>query len=77
MGLTMEVADEIAVLNYGKLIADGAVGRGMEAHRVLPVSDAVQAAELLRWLLRDGDFVLLKGSRGEKLERILEAFELK
>ncbi len=24
MGLTMEVADEIAVLNYGKLIADGA-----------------------------------------------------
>jgi ABC-type branched-subunit amino acid transport system ATPase component len=23
MGLTMEVADEIAVLNYGKLIADG------------------------------------------------------
>jgi ABC-type branched-subunit amino acid transport system ATPase component len=24
MGLTMEVADEIAVLNYGRLIADGA-----------------------------------------------------
>ncbi|MGA9820385.1 MAG: high-affinity branched-chain amino acid ABC transporter ATP-binding protein LivG, partial [Desulfobaccales bacterium] len=23
MGLTMEVADEIAVLNYGRLIADG------------------------------------------------------
>jgi branched-chain amino acid transport system ATP-binding protein len=24
MGLTMEVADTIAVLNYGRLIADGA-----------------------------------------------------
>jgi UDP-N-acetylmuramyl pentapeptide synthase len=49
----------------------------MEAHRVLPVIDAAQAADLLRWLLRDGDFVLLKGSRGVKLETILEAFELK
>jgi UDP-N-acetylmuramoyl-tripeptide--D-alanyl-D-alanine ligase len=67
----------VAVGEHGKLIADGAVGRGLEAHRVLPVSDAAQAADLLRWLLRDGDFVLLKGSRAVKLERILEAFELK
>mgnify|MGYP003351925774 CR=1 FL=1 len=41
------------------------------------VADAQQAAELLRWLLRDGDFVLLKGSRGMQLERVLGAFELK
>jgi UDP-N-acetylmuramoyl-tripeptide--D-alanyl-D-alanine ligase len=67
----------VAVGERGKWIADGAVNRGMEAHRVLPVSDAAQAADLLRWLLRDGDFVLLKGSRAVKLERILEAFELK
>lgn len=58
-------------------IADGAVACGLEAQRVLPVSDARQAADLLRWLLRDGDFVLLKGSRGIHLERVLEAFELK
>jgi UDP-N-acetylmuramoyl-tripeptide--D-alanyl-D-alanine ligase len=58
-------------------IADGAVRGGMEAHRVLPVSDARQAADLLRWLLRDGDFVLVKGSRGMHLERVLETFELK
>ncbi|MCG3147610.1 MAG: UDP-N-acetylmuramoyl-tripeptide--D-alanyl-D-alanine ligase [Verrucomicrobiae bacterium] len=58
-------------------IADGAVSRGMESHRVLPVSDAQQAADLLRWLLRDGDFVLLKGSRGMQLEKVLAAFELK
>ena len=67
----------VAVGEHGKLIADGAVNRGMEAHRVLPVTDAAQAADLLRWLLRDGDFVLLKGSRAVKLETILEAFELK
>jgi len=67
----------VAVGANGKLIADGAVNRGLEAHRVLPVTDAAQAAELLRWLLRDGDFVLLKGSRGVRLEKVLEAFELK
>jgi UDP-N-acetylmuramoyl-tripeptide--D-alanyl-D-alanine ligase len=67
----------VAIGEHGKLIADGAVGRAMEAHRVLTVTDAAQAAELLRWLLRDGDFVLLKGSRALKLERILEAFEIK
>jgi UDP-N-acetylmuramoyl-tripeptide--D-alanyl-D-alanine ligase len=67
----------VAVGEHGRLIADGAVRGGLEAHRVLPVTDAVQAADLLCWLLRDGDFVLLKGSRGVKLETILEAFELK
>jgi UDP-N-acetylmuramoyl-tripeptide--D-alanyl-D-alanine ligase len=67
----------VAVGPQAKLIADGAVNRGMESHRVLPVNDARQAADLLRWLLRDGDFVLLKGSRGMKLEQILQAFELK
>jgi UDP-N-acetylmuramoyl-tripeptide--D-alanyl-D-alanine ligase len=67
----------VTVGEAGQLIADGAVRRGMEAHRVLPVADAAQAAELLRWLLRDGDFVLLKGSRGVKLEEIVHAFELK
>ncbi len=67
----------VTVGDAGRLIADGAVRRGMEPHRALPVADAGQAAELLRWLLRDGDFVLLKGSRGVKLEEILQAFELK
>jgi UDP-N-acetylmuramoyl-tripeptide--D-alanyl-D-alanine ligase len=67
----------VAVGPNAKLIAEGAVNRGMEAQRVLAVADTAQAADLLRWLLRDGDFVLLKGSRAIGLEKILEAFELK
>ena len=35
MGLTMEVADEIAVLNYGKLIADGPPGPSRRTRRSL------------------------------------------
>ncbi len=35
--------------------------------------DAAAAVELLRALLRDGDTVLVKGSRGVGLERVAEA----
>jgi branched-chain amino acid transport system ATP-binding protein len=35
MGLTMEVADEIAVLNYGKLIADGPPRAGQKTPEVI------------------------------------------
>jgi UDP-N-acetylmuramoyl-tripeptide--D-alanyl-D-alanine ligase len=37
------------------------------------VGDAPAAGELLRTLLRDGDTVLVKGSRGVELERVAEA----
>ena len=49
-------------------IAAAFVGRGV--HRS---PDAAAAAELLRTLLRDGDTVLVKGSRGVGLERVAEA----
>ena len=58
-------------------IADGALAAGLGAQRVVAVADAVEAAATLRWLLRDGDFVLLKGSRGIHLEKVLEAFALR
>ena len=66
----------VAVGPHARGIAEGAVAAGMAAQRVLPVVDATQAAGVLRWLLRDGDFVLLKGSRGMHLEKILEGFTL-
>jgi UDP-N-acetylmuramoyl-tripeptide--D-alanyl-D-alanine ligase len=45
---------------------------GVEAHSV---PDAAAAAALLRRLLRDGDSVLVKGSRGMLLERVADALK--
>jgi UDP-N-acetylmuramoyl-tripeptide--D-alanyl-D-alanine ligase len=55
-------------------IAEEAVAEGMEGHRVLTVANAAEAAETLRSLTREDDFVLIKGSRKLALEKILEAY---
>jgi UDP-N-acetylmuramoyl-tripeptide--D-alanyl-D-alanine ligase len=55
-------------------IAEEAVAEGMEGHRVLAVANAAEAAETLRSLTREDDFVLIKGSRKLELEKILEAY---
>jgi len=58
---------------HSRLIAEAAIGRGMDAAHVSHFPDSAAAArEIARWL-DDGDLVLLKGSRGMKLERIGQA----
>lgn len=56
-----------------KQIAEAALAAGMEMHRVLILQDAVEAQDAARGLLKEGDFVLVKGSRKLGLERILES----
>jgi len=57
-----------------KHVAEGARAGGMSADRALLAGDAVRAATLLRERARPGDTVLLKGSRGMKMEKVLEEF---
>jgi UDP-N-acetylmuramoyl-tripeptide--D-alanyl-D-alanine ligase len=57
-----------------KHAAKGAIDAGMPIDRVQEAGSTAEATELLRNLSRPGDVVLLKGSRGMKMEKILEAF---
>jgi len=64
----------ITVGGSARWIAEEAVAEGMEGHRVLAVANAAEAAETLRSLTREDDFVLIKGSRKLGLEKVLEAY---
>ena len=64
----------ITVGPLAKHIAAGAVAAGMARDRVLETETTSRAAVLLRDHSRPGDAVLIKGSRGMKMEKILEEF---
>ncbi len=52
-------------------IAEGAAGGGLPGERIFRCPDNVVTAEALDGLLLDGDVVLVKGSRGMKMEEIV------
>jgi UDP-N-acetylmuramoyl-tripeptide--D-alanyl-D-alanine ligase len=76
-----EIGREAAKHHVSHLIACGAFGHkmreGVQKARgttlVSVVKDAVEAGEFLKTVVKRGDVVLIKASRGAKMERVLEA----
>ncbi len=71
-----EVADRlIAVGDRAKWIAEEALKSGMQSSQVATVEDSQTAIEMLREEIGLGDVVLVKGSRGMRMDRIVSTLE--
>jgi UDP-N-acetylmuramoyl-tripeptide--D-alanyl-D-alanine ligase len=65
----------VAVGDYAEFFAAGAVAGGMTAGRILCFGTSEEAGRALAADVRAGDLVLVKGSRGVHMERIIEALK--
>src|SRR5207237_4907990 len=63
----------VCVGTWGRVIADAAVAAGQHAATVRRYRDSGTTAENIRHHLREGDVVLLKASRGVRLEAVANA----
>ncbi len=62
----------ITVGALGKIIAEAALAKGLNAAKIYACADHDEAARVLRAQTNPADTVLLKASRGQRLERVLE-----
>lgn len=75
-GLASRLGVERLVL-YGEFkgeMYEGAVDEGMDGDAACTVKSKDDAVEMLRKIVRDGDVVLVKGSRGMGMEDVVEKF---
>jgi UDP-N-acetylmuramoyl-tripeptide--D-alanyl-D-alanine ligase len=72
-----EVVDQLVTVGErGRLIATAAQQSGLADQYITQVEDAPQAVEYLSSRLAAGDIVLVKGSHGMRMERIVSALEV-
>jgi len=72
-----EVADLlVAVGDFAGDLCQGAAAGGMAKDQLVQVADAAQAAEYLHEKQRSGDRILVKGSRGVRLDRLVDALRV-
>jgi len=65
----------LALGREGAWFAEGARAAGWPAERARVCGSTREAAEALQAMTRDGDAVLLKASRGERLEEVVQQWQ--
>jgi UDP-N-acetylmuramoyl-tripeptide--D-alanyl-D-alanine ligase len=69
-----DVKKIIVVGQFAKYVADSAIKAGFPAKSIFTAAKSEDAVEIARKNIKEGDTVLLKGSRGVYLETIFEQF---
>jgi UDP-N-acetylmuramoyl-tripeptide--D-alanyl-D-alanine ligase len=67
------VAALVVVGELGKIIGQGAARCGLAPEQIRAVPDSAGAGKVVRALVQPGDVILVKGSRGVRMERVVEA----
>jgi UDP-N-acetylmuramoyl-tripeptide--D-alanyl-D-alanine ligase len=71
-----EVCSELITIGEkGKIIAEAARKGGLSSKRIFVFEDTPQVIEFLQSHLKEGDIVLIKGSHGLRMDRIVSALE--
>jgi UDP-N-acetylmuramoyl-tripeptide--D-alanyl-D-alanine ligase len=68
----LPISQLIVCGELGKEISAGARQAGMSQHAIVEVADATTAADLLKKSVRRGDVILVKASRGMRMEQIVQ-----
>ena len=72
-----EKADVLMVVGHrAQAIKEGAIDAGMSADKVFEFLDARSAGEFVKTYVANGDVILVKGSQGMRMERVVEAILL-
>jgi UDP-N-acetylmuramoyl-tripeptide--D-alanyl-D-alanine ligase len=64
----------LAIGQFAQTVADGAVKAGIGRNRIFTAATSGEAVGMAKEIVRPGDVVLLKGSRGVHLETVFEKF---
>lgn len=63
----------VVVGSRAKKIKEGAIEAGMKEENIFEFSNSKEAGKFLKDFIQEGDFILVKGSQGMRMERTVEA----
>lgn len=68
-----EVCNILCVVGpRGRIIAEGALEEGMDENKIFEYDNSEQAGDEIQNLIQKGDVILVKGSQGVRMEKIIE-----
>ncbi len=63
----------VVVGQRARAIREGALAAGLSAKNIYDFDDSYAASEFIKMFIKKGDLVLIKGSQGMRMERVVEA----